>query len=107
MVITEKKIKNINYKIYKDEKRTKTLAQNTTGIPIMIEIWVNDRYGRKERIKCFPQDTILIVKKLISAKIGTRYEKIKLQIASRILNDNITLDDYEIHNGMGLEMYYY
>ena len=85
--ITHKKIKNINYKIYKDDKRKKILAQNNTGNSIMIEIWVNDRYGRKERIKCFPNDTILILKKLISAKIGTRYDKLKLQIASRILNE--------------------
>ena len=44
----------------------------------MIEIIVNDRYGGKERIKCSPSDTIGDVKKIVSAYIGTRKDRIKL-----------------------------
>jgi ubiquitin-like protein 5 len=44
----------------------------------MIEVVVNDRLGKKERIKCYPSDTIGTLKKLISAKVGTRPDKIKL-----------------------------
>jgi ubiquitin-like protein 5 len=44
----------------------------------MIEVIVNDRLGKKERIKCRPDDTIGMLKKLISAKTGTRPEKIRL-----------------------------
>lgn len=39
----------------------------------MIEITVNDRLGKKVRIKCNPTDTIGDLKKLISAQTGTRY----------------------------------
>ncbi len=45
----------------------------------MIEVIVNDRLGKKERIKCCPQDKVGDFKKLISAKTGTRPDKIRLQ----------------------------
>ena len=38
----------------------------------MIEITVNDRLGKKVRIKCNPTDTIGDLKKLIAAQTGTR-----------------------------------
>lgn len=72
----------------------------------MIEIIVNDRIGKKERIKCFSTDTIGMLKQLISAHIGTKSDKIRLQQSNKILKDQITLDDYEIHDGSSLELYY-
>jgi len=47
----------------------------------MIEIIVNDRMGRKVRVKCFESDTIGDLKKLVAAHIGTRAEKLRLQKA--------------------------
>ena len=44
----------------------------------MIEVVVNDRLGKKERIKCRPDDTIKNLKKLVQAKTGTRWDKIRL-----------------------------
>ena len=38
----------------------------------MIEVVVNDRMGKKNRVKCCPNDTIGDLKKLIAAQIGTR-----------------------------------
>ena len=70
--------------------------------PVLIEVVVNDRMGKKQRIKCCPSDSILSLKKLISAQIGTRAEKIRLQKANIIYKDHITLEDYEIKDGMGL-----
>ena len=40
--------------------------------PEMIEITVNDRLGKKVRIKCNEDDTIGDLKKLIAAQTGTR-----------------------------------
>lgn len=74
--------------------------------PVVIEIVVNDRMGRKEKIKCHPDELIIDFKRLISAQIGTRAEKIRLQKASIIFKDHLTLSDYEIKDGAGLEMYY-
>ena len=74
--------------------------------PVLIEVVVNDRFGKKQRIKCCPADTVFDFKKLISAQIGTRPEKIRLQKANIIYKDHLTLDDYEIKDGTGLEMYY-
>ena len=37
---------------------------------------------------------------------GTRPEKIRIQKWYTIFKDHITLEDYEIHDGMGLELYY-
>jgi ubiquitin-like protein 5 len=62
----------------------------------MMEVICNDRMGGKVRVKCFPIDTVLIVKKLIAAHTGTRCEKIKLQKAHVVFKDHIEIQDYEI-----------
>jgi ubiquitin-like protein 5 len=46
------------------------------------------------------------LKKLIAAQTGTRPERIRLQKWYTIFKDHITLEDYEIHDGMNLELYY-
>ena len=72
----------------------------------MIEITVNDRLGKKVRVKCNEDDTIGDLKKLIAAQTGTRADKIVLKKWYTIFKDHITLGDYEIHDGMNLELYY-
>ena len=39
---------------------------------IMLEITVNDRLGKKVRVKCNEDDTIGDLKKLVAAQTGTR-----------------------------------
>ena len=76
-------------------------------------------------MKCSPDDTVGDLKKLIGAQTGTDHTKIQLKkwyvllfrrvpraLACRwmfrrytIYKDHITLADYEIHDGMSLEMY--
>ena len=72
----------------------------------MMEVVCNDRLGGKVRVKCYPTDSISNLKLLISAHTGTRPEKIRLQKAHIIFKDHITVDDYEIKDGMQIEMYY-
>ncbi|KAL3694889.1 hypothetical protein R1sor_008540 [Riccia sorocarpa] len=72
----------------------------------MIEVVLNDRLGKKVRVKCNEDDTIGDLKKLVAAQTGTRPEKIRIQKWYTIYKDHITLADYEIHDGMGLELYY-
>ena len=72
----------------------------------MIEVLVNDRLGKKIRVKCNDDDTIGDLKMLIAAQIGTRAERISLRKSTTVFKDHITLADYEIHDGMNLEMYY-
>ena len=80
------------------------------------------------RVKCSPDDTVGDLKRLIAAQTGTDHTKIQLKkwcvlcISTRLLKrsltspgyllgrytiykDHITLSDYEIHDGMSLEMY--
>jgi ubiquitin-like protein 5 len=77
------------------------------------------------RVKCSPDDTVGDLKKLIAAQTGTDWRKIQLKkwydlnsvsvsVTAVVLNrmsryntfkDHITLADYEIHDGMSLEMY--
>ena len=78
------------------------------------------------RVKCSPDDTVGDLKKLIAAQTGTDWRKIQLKkwfdvefsvsvchksCSNRIFSryttfkDHITLADYEIHDGMSLEMY--
>ncbi len=75
-------------------------------MPLMIEIIVNDRLGRKVRIKCFETDMIGDLKKLVASHIGTRAEKLRLQKANLIYKNHITVGDYEIHHGMSVDLYY-
>ncbi|ORY00711.1 ubiquitin-like protein 5-like protein [Basidiobolus meristosporus CBS 931.73] len=72
----------------------------------MIEVICNDRLGKKVRVKCNPDDTIGDLKKLIAAQTGTDYRKIVLKKWYNIFKDHITLEDYEIHDGMSIELYY-
>ena len=72
----------------------------------MIELILNDRLGRKVRVKCNSTDTIQIVKILTAAQLGTRAEKLRIQKGNIIYKDHITLEDYELKDGMGLELYY-
>ena len=72
----------------------------------MIEIYVNDHQSHRERIKCNPTDKIGDLKKLIAFKIGTKPEKIRLSFGNKVLSDNVTLDDYEIHQGTQITMSY-
>jgi len=76
------------------------------GKVAMIEVVLNDRLGKKIRVKCNEDDTIGDLKKLVAAQTGTRPEKIRIQKWYTVYKDHITLEDYEIHDGMGLEMYY-
>eukprot|EP00375_Theileria_parva_P000077 XP_762746.1 ubiquitin [Theileria parva strain Muguga] len=72
----------------------------------MIEVILNDRLGRKIRVKCNSDDTILDLKKLVAAQTGTRHDKIRIQKWYTVYKDHITLEDYEIKDGMGLELFY-
>ncbi|XP_021495686.1 ubiquitin-like protein 5 [Meriones unguiculatus] len=72
----------------------------------MIEVVCNDRLGTRVRIKCNAEDTVKDLKKLIAAQTGTRWYKIVLKKCDMIFKDHLTLGDYEIHDGMGLELYY-
>lgn len=54
-----------------DMVREGKLVHNSYA-PVLIEVTVNDRYGKKQRIKCVPTDSIHDFKKLISAQTGTR-----------------------------------
>ena len=62
----------------------------------LIEIEVNDRLGKKVRVKCSPQDTIGDFKKLTAAQIGTDPKKIVLKKWYKEFKDHITLDDCKL-----------
>ncbi|PSR98897.1 Ubiquitin-like protein [Actinidia chinensis var. chinensis] len=68
----------------------------------MIEVVLNDRLGKKVWVKCNDDD----LKKLAAAQTGTRADKIRIQKWYTVYKDHITLRDYEIHDGMGLDLYY-
>lgn len=93
--------------------KSSIVGQTTIGIKRidgawgkMIEVILNDRLGKKIRVKCNEDDTVGDLKKLVAAQVGTRPEKIRIQKWYTIYKDHITLEDYEIHDGMGLELYY-
>uniref|UniRef100_H0XNZ9 Ubiquitin-like protein 5 n=2 Tax=Otolemur garnettii TaxID=30611 RepID=H0XNZ9_OTOGA len=73
----------------------------------MIEVVYNDCLGKKVRVKCNTNDdTIGDLKKLIAAQTGIHWNKIELKKCYMIFKDHMSLWDYEIHDGMNLELYY-
>jgi len=74
-------------------------------MPGLIEVIANDRLGTKVKVKCSPDDTVGDLKKIIAAQTGTHPSKIRLKKWYTEYKDHITLADYEIHDGMSLEMY--
>ncbi|ODQ60455.1 hypothetical protein WICANDRAFT_30820 [Wickerhamomyces anomalus NRRL Y-366-8] len=72
----------------------------------MIEVVVNDRVGKKVKVKALEDDLVGDFKKLLAAQIGTAWEKILLKKGNTTLKDHISLGDYEIHNGTSVELYY-
>ena len=74
--------------------------------PVMIEVILNDRLGKKVRVKCNSNDTVGDLKKLAAAQLGTKSDKLRIQKWYTVYKDHVRLDDYEIHDGMGLELYY-
>ncbi|XP_023364853.1 ubiquitin-like protein 5 [Otolemur garnettii] len=71
----------------------------------MIKVICNDCLG-KARLKCTTDDTTGDLKKLIAAQTVTRWNKIVLMKWYTIFKDHVSLGDYEIHDGMNLELYY-
>ncbi|GCB68882.1 hypothetical protein scyTo_0010469 [Scyliorhinus torazame] len=53
-----------------------------------------------------PDDTIKDLKKLIAAQTGTKWDKLVLKKWYTIFKNHVQLQDYEIHDGMNLELYY-
>ncbi|XP_050012422.1 ubiquitin-like protein 5 isoform X2 [Alexandromys fortis] len=72
----------------------------------MIEVVCNNRLGNKVHVKCNTDDTIGDLKKLRAAQTGTRWNKIILKKWYTIYKDHVSLGDYEIQDGMNLELYY-
>lgn len=70
------------------------------GALFRLHLWCID-----DNVFC-ADDTIGDLKKLIAAQTGTHWEKIVLKKWYTIYKDHITLEDYEIHDGMNLELYY-
>ena len=68
-------------------------------------LYINNRLGRREVIPCSSTDTIGDFKKLAALYLGTKVEAIMLKRqGQRPLKDTLTLKDYEIGNGSGLDL---
>lgn len=72
----------------------------------MMEITLNDRLGKKIKVKCNSEDTVGELKLLVGAMMGMRSEKLRFQKFYTVFKDHITLADYEVVDGMNLELYY-
>ena len=71
---------------YKKEEK-KSLLSPSSQI-VMIEVVLNDRLGKKIRVKCNEDDTIGDLKKLVAAQTGTRPEKIRCVVTNSFPNSS-------------------
>merc|ERR1712070_218452 len=119
---TDLTIKNILIQLHMDDRlfpRCDNKLDRNTKISIkndkkntindqksVIEIILNDRLGTKCKIKCSSTDTVNTLKRMASFQLGIKPEKIRIQKWYTIFKDHIQLNDYEIKDGMSLELYY-
>ena len=75
-----------------------------TSQPQLVEVVANDRLGTKTRVRIPLSSTIGDLKRLLAYQLGTRPERIILKKWYTIYKDHITLEDYEISDGMQLEL---
>ncbi|KAI6085653.1 ubiquitin-like protein [Hypoxylon rubiginosum] len=80
-------------------------AVPTGGGEEMIIVHVNDRLGTKAAIPCFASDRIKEFKIMVAARIGREPHEILLKRqGQRPFKDVLTLADYEISNGVQLDL---
>ncbi|KAL2332034.1 hypothetical protein Fmac_019615 [Flemingia macrophylla] len=72
---------------------------------IEVVLKLNNRMGKKVRVKWNEDDTISDLKKLVAAQTGTRHDNICIQKWYTIYKDYITLNDFHIHDGMEPNLY--
>ncbi|KAI1659156.1 ubiquitin-like protein [Daldinia decipiens] len=71
----------------------------------MIIVHINDRLGTKAAIPCFASDRIKEFKIMVAARIGREPHEILLKRqGQRPFKDMLTLADYEISNGVQLDL---
>lgn len=71
----------------------------------MIIVHVNDRLGTKAAIPCLASDHIKDFKIMVAARIGREPHEILLKRqGQRPFKDMLTLADYEISNGVQLDL---
>ncbi|KAL0436905.1 UNVERIFIED_CONTAM: Ubiquitin-like protein 5 [Sesamum radiatum] len=104
-----KEFNDANYwRVDQEELQSLSCPVSSWGLLSKAELCIAGKKVRRKkvRVKCNEDDTIGDLKKLVAAQTGTRADKIRIQKWYTIYKDHITLKDYEIHDGMGLELYY-
>jgi ubiquitin-like protein 5 len=96
-------LKSIGVTVERPVAQAAKVVAEDKGKPMQIVL--NDRLGKRVKIDCFSRDTVGQLKQLAAAKLGTRAEKIRLQKWKTIYKDHIRIEDYDISDGMSLEMY--
>ncbi|KAH9259698.1 hypothetical protein BASA81_002120 [Batrachochytrium salamandrivorans] len=91
-------------KLHEMKNEEALAAEDTAGE--LIEIFLNDRLGKKIKIECNSDDTVGDLKKMVALRTGSRPEKLRIQKWYVVFKDHIMLQDYEVVNGMSLELYY-
>ncbi|XP_043836562.1 ubiquitin-like protein 5 [Dromiciops gliroides] len=72
----------------------------------MVQVLCNNWLGKKVYVKCNTDNLMRDLKKLSVSQTGTCWNKIILKKCYTIFKDHMILWDYEIHDGMNLELYY-
>ena len=71
----------------------------------MIIVTVNDRLGTKAQIPCLASDPVKVFKAMVAAKIGRPVHEIMLKRqGQRPFHDSLTLADYEVSNGVQIDL---
>ncbi|KAK3010183.1 hypothetical protein RJ639_010768 [Escallonia herrerae] len=72
--------------------------RKATAARKMIEVVLNNRLGKKVKVKCNEDDTISDLKKMVTTRSASS--------SCTTPKDHVTFKDYEIPDSIGLELYY-
>lgn len=88
----------------KPPARAAASAPVASGEP-MIVVYVNDRLGTRAAIPCMASDPIKLFKAQVASMIGRKPHEILLKRqGQRPFKDQLTLEDYEVSNGVQLDL---
>jgi len=73
-------------------------------MPSVIKIIISIRTNWKLILRCYENDSILVLKRVLAAKLSLNYLNIYLFKNNISLKNNRTLQDYEINDGSCLEL---
>ena len=86
-----------NYSNNSTSTSTSLTGDSSSGDSTMIEVVLNDRLGKKVRVKCNSDDTVGVLKRLAAAQLGTQHDRLVIKKWYRLVITPLHCELYVNH----------